>query len=109
MNKQTLYISIGLFCAAIICFLLVPVFLMMGNYSSAKNKEACDKESEAQMKKDSTKCAAWDGAQCRKGQPIGAGLCLAKRNIKPLIFMIAGCVLLFTAIVTFIISKMSKK
>jgi len=108
MNKQILYISIGLFCTAVIFFILVPQFLKMGNYSRAKDETSCKTESESQMKKDPKKCAFWDGSQCRKAQNVGI-FCIPDQNFKPLIFMIAGFTLLFVSIVTFIISKITKK
>jgi hypothetical protein len=111
MNKPMLYISIGCFLASIICFILMNVILQMGNYSNAKNKESCDKESEAQTEKDVKKCAVWDGSQCRKGQNLGY-FCLAQPNKTPLILMIIGVLLfvafIITAIITFVFQKKPK-
>jgi hypothetical protein len=112
MNKPMLYISIGCFLASVICFILMNVILQMGNYTNAKNKESCDKESEAQTKKDVKKCAVWDGSQCRKGQTVGEIFCLAQPNKTPLILMIIGVLLfvtfIITSILTFVLSKKPK-
>lgn len=101
-------LSLGLLVTAVICFVLVSIFLKMGNYSHAKNLTSCDKESELQTKKDSKKCAVWDGSQCRKGQLQGS-ICMSPPNKAPFILMIMGVVFLIAAIITFIISKMTKK
>jgi len=111
MNKPMLYISIGCFLASVVCFRLMYLVLQMGNYSNAKNKESCDKESEAQTEKDVKKCAVWDGSQCRKGQTFGY-FCLAQPNKTPLILMIIGVLLfvafIITAIITFVFQKKPK-
>ena len=104
MNKLLLYISIFLFFAAVISFILTYTSWIMRNYSNAKNKESCDKESDAQMKQDAKKCALWDGSQCRKGQTIGY-FCLAQPNIPLLIFMIIGVLLFIASIITFVLSR----
>lgn len=104
MNKHMLYISISLFSAAVICFILMYVILKMGNYSKAKNKESCDKESETQTKQDAKKCAVWNGSQCRKGQTVAGIFCLAQPNITPLILMITGVLFFIASIITFIIT-----
>jgi hypothetical protein len=112
MNTRMLYISIGLFLASFTCFGLMYLVLQMGNYSNAKNKESCDKESEAQTEKDVKKCAVWDGSQCRKGQNLGY-FCLAQPNKTPLILMIIGVLLfvafIITAIITFVLSEKKPK
>ena len=108
MNKRMLYISIGLFFASVTCFILMYVVLQMGNYSKAKNKESCDKESDAQTEKDVKNCAVWDGSQCRKGQTVGY-FCLAKGNKIPLILMIIGLLLFIAFIITFVLSRKTNK
>ena len=106
MMNQKMLISIGLGVTAFICFVLMFVFLEMGNYSEAKDEQSCKKESETQYAKDPKTCAAWDGSRCRKGKPLFLGiLCVAQPNPLPLIFMVMGLMFLIAAVVVGILSR----
>jgi len=93
--------SLALIIAGIAPLVYVYREMKAIDFSSANTKADCSALLVKQVTKglkNGDECANWDGSQCRKGN-YKNGYCVSKANPLPLLFAIAGVILIILGII----------